>query len=271
MIKAYVSIIFTCVSLSIVAQTDRIITTKYDTLYGRVRISLPDGPVDEVSIKYKKGKKNKRKLYKANEVLSIIHEGETFKTVRHASGYYFMKPVIEGYLSYYKYRPRDQSYYSQDYLYKKNGEGLDISLILFNNQISKFLSDCNAIKENANNKKYNFNELQKIVIDYNDCKGSGMEIKDELLSSRTRKNGEESAPMIQVRRSVHDILSDINREAGKLEIEKLADLQELIKDLRRKIANGEEIPSYMVEAFSEYAYLSPEMKSLVSDLKARYN
>lgn len=248
-------LIFIFSSVSLHAQHDVAVTHKGDTLKGAIKI-LSYELLDKIQV----ASSGKKTIYTALQIKTLSKEGVTYEAVRYDNSIRFMKVLKSGYLSFYAFNPSNQLTWDGRYLYKKDGNGVELPNLTFKKTLSNFLSDCPNIRDRINAGEFSKREIEKIVDLYNEC-----------LQSKT-----EALNIVPVRTDVQNnsIVQAIDHLTTKIEGENFLtkkDALDMLKDIRNKVVKNETVPHYLVEGLKSYLLdtpsLSGDLDKVISLLK----
>jgi hypothetical protein len=233
---------------------DYIVTTKGDTISGEVKPILT-GVEKKVSIS---SPDKKKVTYSILQVKSFQLKGETYHTIRTATGYTFMKLLQSGYLSLYAFQVENQNTFSGLFLKKKDGAILEVPNLNFKKMMKTFLQDCPVVADSIETGKWSKRELDQIVTQYNNC----ISLKSAPVNTITQ------APIVQgTDETPHWDMLEIKIKDGP-EFESKNDALDMIADVKAKIARGEKIPNYLIKALkavvSETDFL-PELERALNE------
>lgn len=184
-------------------------------------ISISQGVYyDEVKVKYDKGKE----IYKAFRLKTVVKNGEVFETVNYNNRKTLGKLLTKGTLSLYAVRPKDQSQYTERIFYK-DGNALQLSSIGFRGSAADFLADCEFVALKLKGRELSYTDIDEVITIYNSKCGTA-----------------EETPVI---------VTD-NKQ--------LISFSQLLFDITSKLENGEEVPTYMIEALEKYSDVSIDSK-----------
>lgn len=239
--------------LLLVSQTakaqDWLVTTSADTLKGEIAIELPMERYEEITLKNDDGKQR----FKAYQIVEFVHEGKTYKTVKHSDVYRIMLQESEGYLSHFRYRENQGYEFASILLVKTDGESLEISNLTFKRSLSNFLKDCETVVEGFENKKYKRSDLDQIIIDYNNC----IDQKTQYISSAVTVKEE---PEVSNHPGIAVIDSILKKTDGN------SDLNAMLDDIKSKLSKGQAVPGYLKSALTEQAAEMTDIKADVEKL-----
>lgn len=247
-----ISILFS-ISVRSFSQTDFAITSKGDTLRGRVKLLTYD-ILDRVQVTVDK----KKKVYTALEVKSIFMEGVTYHTVKYDKGYRYMKLIKSGFLSLYGFRLPNQSSYDGQYLSKKDGTGMEIPNLTFKKSMANFLSGCNEVESRIKSGDLGRRDIDQIIDRYNSCLQFKTEKKIEIVPEPTPV---ESEKMV----AVNSLISKVETAA---EFTNKTDVLDLLKDLRSKVGRNEILPNYLTKDIKNYLGTQPAFAEDLEKLMA---
>lgn len=222
------------------AQNDYLITTKSDTLRGRIELLLPDDTHDELII----ASEGNTQKFKAFEFIMFKQNDEVYRTVKLSNIYKIMRVEIDGYLSLLSFRPVSNYRFGSKYLLKKNSIGMEVPTFSFSKKMSDLVSDCDDVVSKIEDKTYRSRDLEAIITVYNNC-----------IKERTRDLYKTPAVVTRQQRAAGDKFNSNSTKS-------ITELKILLKDIEQKLIKGEEIPSYMISALKMQ---SSELVDLLSD------
>jgi hypothetical protein len=219
------------------SQTDYAITSKGDTLRGKVKLLTYD-ILDRVQVTIDK----KKKVYSALEVKTLFTDGVTYHTMKYDRGYRYMKLLKSGFLSLYGFRLPNQSSYDGQYLFKKDGTGMEIPNLTFKKTMASFLSGCDEVESRIKSGDLGRRDIDQIIDRYNSCLQFKTEKKIEIAPEPTPIENEK---MIAINSFISKVESatDFNNKNDGLD---------LLKDLRSKVARNEILPNYLTKDIKNY-------------------
>jgi hypothetical protein len=241
-------------SYSAMAQTDYLITSKADTLYGDLRILTYDH-IDRVQIEVDK----KKEVLTAIQVLSLYKDGEVYKPLKYDTKIVFMKALKQGYLSMYAFRLPNQSSYDGRLLTKMDGTSIEVPNLGFKKILSNYLEECSSVAAQVKEGELSRKEIEKIIDDFNAC----LDTKNTTASIP-----DVSAPVVnEVTQSIESLIKKV--DAAEFSSKK--DALDLLRDIQTKVAKNETIPNYLSEGLKSYLSsvpaLSDDLEKLLSLLK----
>lgn len=240
-------LLLTNLFLSAYAQQDFLVTLKGDTLYGTVFCTRL-GQMQR--IEYSTGKK--KQYFTPVQVRTLRSGNDHYFPVRTTNGYQIMKLLKPGYLSLYAFQLENQITWDGLYLLKKDGSGLEYSGLLFKKRMSKFLEDCPEIRQQIEEKELKRSDLEEIVDLYNQCIEERTQIQTTTAKRIIRWE--------ELEQKVRDMPA----------FEGQADALDMIREIRRKIDNGETVPRFMREnlrsILKPYTAVSELLDQLLNEL-----
>ncbi len=244
-------------SLTASAQSDYIITSRADTVYGEVRILSYD-LLDRVQVEVDK----KKESYTALQVLSFQKEGVTYKPIKYENKIVFMQLLKPGYLSLYAFKIQGQSTYDGRFLIKLNGTSQELPNIAFKKLMSGFLEDCPSIASQIKEGQLTKKDIDSIIDQYNLC------MENKTTSTLQIKSIEQPVPQVNEKtQSVAEFIKKVEAQ----EFESKTDALDLLKDIQIRASKNEPIPNYLTEGLKTYLSKVPalqdELNSLLTSLK----
>jgi hypothetical protein len=241
-------------SFNALAQTDYLITSKADTLYGDLRILTYD-QIDRVQIEIGK----KKEMLTALQVLSLYKDGQVYKPIKYDTKIVFMKALKQGYLSMFAFRLPNQSSYDGRLLTKMDGTSMEVPNLGFKKILSSYLEDCESVSTRVKEGELSRKEIDKIIEDFNACVDS--------------KNTTASIPDVPTP-VVNEVTQSIESLIKKVEAEDFVskkDALDLLRDIQTKVAKNETIPNYLSEGLKSYLssvpLLAEDLEKLLALLK----
>jgi hypothetical protein len=233
MIRTLVLLILT--SCSAFAQTDYLITSKADTLYGELRILTYD-KIDRVQIEID----NKKEILTAIQVLSLNKDGQVYKPLKYDSKIVFMKALKQGYLSMFAFRLANQSSYDGRLLTKMDGTSMEVPNIGFKKILSNYLEDCPSVSTQVKEGELSRKEIDKIIDDYNVCVST---------KSSTASITETPPPAVN---ETAQLIESLIKKVEAEEFSSKKDALDLLRDIQTKVSKNETIPNYLSEGLKSY-------------------
>ncbi len=226
------------VAYQVSAQSDYVALAKGDTLYGEVRI-LSYGNDQKIQLT---GPSRKKTIYEKTQVKAFSLDGKQYHTVRTPQGYTVMQLIKEGYLSLYAFQMENQSTWDGQYLYKRDGKGMEVTSLLFKKRLTGFITECPEVVAKIEAKELSRNDLDEIIDQFNAC-----------IDERTK------AAAVQAEKS--NTLDELEIAVKKLEdSENKSTALEVIAELRLKVQRGEKVPSIfgktLLDALAAYPQLT---------------
>lgn len=256
--RCFLSIsVFYVISVSVFAQSDYLVTTKGDTVYGKISINAV-GPNDKEMFKtifdrLKIVSEGKKASYTAVQVRSFIMDKNLYEPVRQENAYRFMRPIKGGYLSLYAYATSSTGSWEGRFLYKKTGQGIEVPHVAFKKMMSKFLADDPKLSERIETRELKLGDLEKIIDEYN-----------AFASSKTPEQLKGRA----------EAIASLNSFAEKLATENFdtkEQAMEVLHDIQSKLMAGDPIKDYLIQALrkslAKVTSLSQPLDALVQLLQ----
>lgn len=220
------------------AQDDYVVTLKGDTLRGKVKYFAYEGvryagaKTKYIQLTPENGKKSTHQVL---QTVGFRMNGEIYHTIKYYDGYTFMKLIIGGYLSLYKYQMENQTSWDGPYLVKKDGSVLDVPNLGFKKRVSQFLADCPNVVNNIESGTLGKTELLKIVNDYNACTTP----KTNPAPSAKNSPGSET-------------WNSLTMEVKALpDFDKKSDALEMIREIQNKVVNNETVPAFLIRGLKD--------------------
>ncbi|PIB36923.1 hypothetical protein BFP72_16690 [Reichenbachiella sp. 5M10] len=214
---------------------DKVITTKLDTLVGKIIIQNGGKyDTDRVAVKNKKDKQR----FLASDIREIYKKDDKYVTVKFNGRYQFMQVEIEGdYLSLYRYIDLElnSSEYAGQLLVTMDGRQHIISNIGFKKRLAEFLEDCKEVSVKIDEGEYSKSNLEQIIADYNSC-----------IGAQSAAHVEQIAAQIDASKIDHLISS-----VEATELENKQELLDMLADVKSKLEAGQSIPNYLQGAIQE--------------------
>jgi len=229
------------------AQSDYLVLAKGDTLYGKVT-HLNFGTSQQIQLVDESKKKT---VYPITAVKSFKNNDGIFHLIRIYTAYKYMKLIQPGYLSYYMFQQDNQVTWDGRFLYKIDGDGIEIPNIGFKKKMADFLVDCPETVDQNNSGDLNRNNIEDILIDYNAC-----------IEKRTTARSETSKPIPQ-----HDVRAWESFESAIKDTENLADketLLEMVTEVKAKAERGEKIPNFLLEGVKKVIEGNASLEELLT-------
>lgn len=222
------------------AQNNYVVLAKGDTLYGNVRF-LRFGNDQKIQLTDLSRKKT---IYEGNQIKAVGHEEHTFHTLRTAEGYAIMKLIKAGYLSLYAFQMENQSTWDGQYLYKRDGSGLEVSTLLFKKRLIAFLSECPEVTAKLETKELARNDLEEIVNQFNTC-----------IEQRTIAAQQQAAKTSKLDELEKAVLAFQASEDRTIALE-------IIAEIKSKIQRNEPIPAFLSKSLLNALTNHPSLTAL---------
>lgn len=241
-------------SFTAFSQSDKLVILQGDTLSGKVSILSIDHGSQTIILK--KGKDKNR--FKAYEITSVIKGEKVYHTYKINNVYQLGLLNIEGYLSLYKFMENEgysSNEFSTSILIKKDGSYLIIPNLGFKKQLSRFLVDCNTVKNNFSKNKYKQSDLEDIIRDYNAC------IDKNTININVEKNEKNSNP--EKTEKIEALIFSVEKDTS---LNNKESILEMLTELKNKTKEGAKIPSYLKSALMNSLESNQELKNQLIQL-----
>lgn len=215
------------------AQSDYLVLTKGDTLYGKVK-HLSYGTEQNVQLE-QSGEKRK-KIFPMLQVKAFQLENEHYHLIRTTSRYTYMKLIKAGYLSLYAFQMEGQNIWNGRYLYKLDGDGIEVPTLGFKKKMNDFLSSCSDLTSAIEAGNLNRNDLDEIIDRYNACVDGNTEIKTK------------EAEVVNKNSVAADQWSALESKIRETSIADKNTILEMIAEAKSKSSQGEKIPNFLKDA-----------------------
>ncbi|MBS1507835.1 MAG: hypothetical protein JSS79_14430 [Bacteroidetes bacterium] len=251
----FFNLFFILITNSLQAQHDFAVMHKGDTLRGEIKI-LSYEMMDKIQV----ATKEKKTIYTALQIKTLQKGEVSYEPIRYDNTIRFMKVLKSGYLSFYAFNPSNQLTWDGRYLYKKDGNGVELPNLTFKKTLSNFLSDCPNIRDRINAGEFSKREIEKIIDLYNEC----LQSKTEALNILPVRTDSQNTSIVKA----------IDNLTAKIEGENFLtkkDALDMLKDIRTKVSKNEAVPHYLVEGLKSYLLdtpsLSGDLDKVISLLK----
>jgi hypothetical protein len=233
---------------------DYLVTAKGDTLKGDIRL-LSFGPEKKVQLTTSDKKKS---TYSILQTRSFNLKDEKYTPVRKENGYVFMKVIKEGYLSLYAFQQPNQITYDGLYLYKKDGNGMEVPNLTFKKHMLRYVADCPELKAKIDVGELGKRDLENIVDEYNRCiAGNTRSYEKVIVQERVQSK----------KISAWDVLEE--KIKAKEDFEGKADALDMITEIKSKIKSEEKVPNFMLEGLKRSlanAGMAEELQNALNEL-----
>jgi hypothetical protein len=227
MMKTFFTLLIVASSLRGYAQ-DYLVTTKRDTLRGRLSISsFPTMDKVVVAVDRKKAE------FPGTSVHVLVLDSQVFKPVRTPDAYRLMKLSRDGMVSLYYARQSPGTPYNIPFVVKRSGEAMEVTSLRFKKRMATFLAECSSIKTKIEQDKLGKKDLEKIIDEYNLC-----------LDQQTRKTMVSSEDPRLV--ALNTMNSRFEKDATIT-----SDARDILKDIYGKVRENKSIPNYLIEGLRE--------------------
>jgi hypothetical protein len=240
---------FMLLSCSAVAQTNYLITSKADTLYGKIRILSYD-LIDRVQIETS----GKKEMFTALQVLKVEIDSQVYRPIQYDRKVMLMKLLKPGYLSLYAFRLPEKNLYDGRFLVRLDGTSIEVPNIGFKRILGTFLEDCEPIATKIKKGDLVKKELDKIIDEYNLCVN---DVKNKVESPVV-------AEPIVVQNEKTIAIDALIKKVEAEDFSTKKDALDLLRDIQIKAGKNETIPNYLSEGLKSYLSSVP---SLTEDLE----
>jgi hypothetical protein len=217
------------------AQSDYVVTTKGDTISGKVKY-LNYGFEKKVQVI-----NDTKSVYPILQTTGFKMNNELYHAVRHDQGYTYMKVVKTGYLSLYAFQQPNQVSWDGRLLLKKDGTSMEVPNIGFKKNMKKFLEDCPTVTARLDSGELGKAELMLMIDAYNECIEFNTQNQKQPEPPSIKENTDKLVNWNQLEADVKNL--------GDFEGSK--DAVEMIQEIKSKISKGEKIPNFLTEGLKE--------------------
>ena len=234
------------------AQTDYLVTSKSDTIKGKVRILSYD-KIDRAQVTV--NDKGKKETFTALQVLSVHMDNEFFKAIQLENTVRLMKVIKTGYLSLYAFKLPNQSSYDGRYMVKMDGSTLEVPNMSFKKMMSKFLEDCTELSEKIKKGELGKADVNAILEEYNVCV---TQLKPVTTSTPA------ATEQLEAIQNLSNKIKELNFDAKQ-------DALDILKDIQSKVEKKEKVSNYLMggleNALKEQPSLTEDLNKLMELLK----
>jgi len=224
------TLLLTILTVTWAQAPDRVITTKNDTLIGKVKI-LGYDVIDRIQVNTDKTKHQ----FTAVQVKAVQLDNQWYGPVRTDYGYRMMKLMISGFLSLYVGRAEHSLVYDVDYVVRRDGRTMQVPNLTFKKGMAEFLDDCEEVSEKIKNNKLSKKDLTQIINEFNDCKDHPPAPADV-------------ADVVNANDSRLVALQALKSNIEKSNLPARTDALELLSDMTDKVRKGKTIANYQIES-----------------------
>ncbi|MFN3841600.1 MAG: hypothetical protein ACK4RF_12915, partial [Cyclobacteriaceae bacterium] len=186
----------------------------------------------------------KKTVYGKLQVKGFTMDGNHYHPIRTTEGYTVMQLLKSGYLSLYAFQLENQSTWDGQYLYKRDGSGLEVSSLLFKKRLKSFLSECSEVAAKIESRELSRNNLDEIIDQFNIC-----------IDQRTADAAIQTA--------VASKLDELETAVNELEeSENKTTALEVIAELRLKVQRGEKVPAIFSKTLLDALAAYPQLTAL---------
>src|SRR5688572_2894958 len=216
------------------AQSDYVVTTKGDTIMGKVKY-LNYGVEKKVQVA-----NGKKTVYSILQTTAFRMDDELYHTVRYGKGYTYMKVIKTGYLSLYAFQQTDKLSWDGSLLLKRDGSSMEVPNLAFKKNMKKFLSECPVVVDRIENGELTRSKINDVVDAFNQCIRQNTE-NQKLIAQPLKENTDKLISWNQLEADVKNLN---NFEGSK-------DALDMIQEIKSKINKGEKIPNFLIEGLKE--------------------
>ena len=245
-----VVILCLCLPSMVRSQSDYLITTKGDTLRGKISLSSL-GKIEQAVVKG-----SRKTAVPGTAVREIYLRGVRYKPVQFAGAIKFMQIKTEGYLSLLAFQPDGLMNYDGRLLQKKDGSLIEVPSLTFKKQMSAFLKDHESLATQIQDGTLGRGDLDKIISEYN----SFITGKTASIKAQAQIEGKQKSKL--------DLLTDLRNDMGTKEFEAKQNALDMLTDIEGKIKANSEIPSYLTNGLKEILKGNTDLLSKLETLLA---
>lgn len=237
-------------------QRDYMVLTKGDTLYGKVK-HLSYGAEQSVQIEVEGQKK--KAVYPMLQVRAFKISDDHYHLIRTSTKYIYMKLLSSGYLSLYAFQFDGQNIWNGRYLYKTDGNGMEVPTIGFKKKMTEFLSECPVLVADIESGSLNRNDLDSILTKFNAC----------ILRNSNYSNKE--APTVTKNTTSVSVWEELESAIKNANVEDKESVLEMVTEAKSKSVNGEKIPNFLKDALQKAVKNNPTLEELLNKALAQGN
>jgi len=236
------------------AQSDYVVTTKGDTIKGKVKY-LNYGFEKKVQVV-----NDKKTVFTMIQTSAFMMDKELYHTVRYAQGYAFMKVIKSGYLSLYAFQQANQMSWDGSLLLKRDGASMEVPNISFKKNVKKFLDECPVVTDRIESGELTKSKINEIVDAYNQC--IDLNTKNQNITPQLSK---ENTDKLNAWSQLETDVKNLNDYEGS------KDALEMIQEIKSKISKGEKIPNFLIEglkeALKDQSSIQPALEKALGEIK----
>tara|TARA_R110000868_G_scaffold25347_1_gene98817 strand:+ start:223 stop:1002 length:780 start_codon:yes stop_codon:yes gene_type:complete len=246
--------LFGCVLFTQSQDDDFAVSMQADTIRGKMNII--DNPLSGHSLMVKAGKK--KEIYPSYKIATLYKKGETYHVAKIEGRYQFIKLIQGGFLSLYRYSPRDQQsaqMFQGSMLITKDGRQKVVPNLGFKKQITEFLEDCKSVSSKIENGELSKKDLTEIIDEYNAC----------VPQNYIAKEGDivEEIVYIPDTSKIDELISNVKSDS---DLSSNKELLEILDDLKKRKANGDEVPGYLANILKSNLQGKDELLKLLGKI-----
>lgn len=218
------------------AQTDYLVLTKGDTLYGKVT-HLNYGKEQKVQLIDSDDKKT---VYSMLQVKGFQLKNESYHLIKMYDLYAYMKPETIGYLSLYSFQRENQVTWDGKFLFKVDGQGIEVPNLAFKKKMASFISECPELSEEVDAGTLSRKDLDEIISKFNEC-------IDKRTSTLTH-----TPSVTQISNEELEAWNTLESNVRSTEnLESKESILEMIAEVRSKTKRGEKIPNFIIDGLKK--------------------
>jgi hypothetical protein len=238
------------------AQSDYLITSKADTIWGEVRILSYDN-IDRAQVV----NKGKKEMFTALQLLSLNKNGEHYKPVKMENTIRLMKVIKSGYLTLYGFRLPNQTTYEGRFLLKQDGTSLEMPNLGFKKILSAYLQDCSEVSEKIKSGGLGREKIYEIIELYNACM-----LSNKPLAAKAPVAAEPKVST-QHLEAVQNLMNKIKDQ----DFASKEDALDILRDIESKVNRNEPVSNYLIDGLSnslkDQSVLAEDVAKLIALLK----
>jgi hypothetical protein len=235
---------FIAIGFNVSQAQDFIVTTKGDTLPGKVKL-ISNGLERRIQLV---NEAKERSSYTIFQVKEAVISNQRFHPVKLGQSFTYMKLIKEGYLSLYGFQIENQSTYDGQYLLKKDGGGMEVPNLTFKKNMAKFLSECPTVAADIASGAKGKSDIAKIIDAFNLC-----------IENNTKLSISQQPTTTVVSSSVLDPWNTLEQKVKESSLSDKADALEMIADLKAKLLRGNKIPKFLSEGLRAMLSSDPRL------------
>lgn len=250
---------FLCFLTKLSLGQDTVITVYGDTLKGSYDILRGYNGIESVKVKLENAGKETFKIYQVKRIED--ENGDIYEPIQLNRYITFGRKVKEGFLSLYYYTDDGSTArFNQLALVKADNSSIKVPGFMgFRKAMSDFLDDCPRVADKIDNKDLGKSDLYQIIDEYNACLDTKTEVILATETSKTKEVtiNEELTKQFETFRETLKNSSAVNNKKEALD---------MFNDFADKLANGENIPSYLSNALKQAISTDEALTEMLNNL-----